>query len=743
MMKKNKFCYSAFQKFVFRSPTFPFSAIDQFTKAEDMNPGYFEKILENNTVREALFLASPSLLEELKRIKDIKNKDIKYLEDLQMSLAKYLLRMASRCTPFGLFAGFSLGEFSEKSDIKLKEMSEYRSHTRFDMNYLVALSINLIKNPEIRNSVKYFPNSSINRIDSKIRYVEYKYIKAERTHNIVSVDNSDYLEKILKLSVKGANIRELSNIITDQDISYETAEAFVNELIDSQLLISEIEPSITGDEYLYQLLEKLQNIPGIDKIVEILNSAQRSIEEIDRLTLGSSIEKYLPLSEHIKPLGTEFKINFLFQTDLFKPAANGELNERISAEILEGIDVLSKLTFEPSESNFTKFVERFEKKYGENEVCILNALDPESGIGFLPPSGGEDSSPLLEKLQLRYQSLGDDKIYWNKNIAMIDKKILNALHNDEDIINLTDDDLKGYESKLNKLPPTFSAVVKIAGKNKDGEDQVFINSAGGSSAANLIGRFCHADDETKQFVRDLKSKEEEILKDYVVAEIVHLPQARVGNVLLHPQFHKYEIPYLARSNSDVEHQICLDDIFLSVYGKKIIMRSKRLNKKIVPRLSNAHNFSFNAQPVYQFLCEMQYQDVMRGVGLPLSNALDRYGYIPRIVYKNIILHLAKWRIKNKEIEPFSKIKDQKELLRKVAEWRFKRKIPKLVSLEEGDNKLIINLENLFCVKLLLSSLKGNEFTISEFLFDEESAVVKSNEGAFVNEFVISYYRNDL
>ena len=735
--------YEVFDYFIFRSPALPYSFLNKFIKDNSVEDVFFDNILENNIVKEALFLASPGLLEELQRLSKNDGKDENYLHELRISLAKYMLRMASRCTPFGLFAGFSLGEFGENTAIILKGIDEYSSHTRFDMNYLVALSQDLIKNEVIKKSIRYFPNSSLNRVRNKIRYVEYKYVKTERTHNIVSVDNSEYLEKILKTAEKGACIKELGELITDEEIFYETAEAFVNELIDSQLLISEIEPSITGDEYLHQLLDILRNITGIEDIINTLKSAHKCIEEIDNAKLGDSADKYIPLSEMIKPLGTEFKINYLFQTDMYKPCISSILSKKTAEDVLCGVDFLSKLTFEPSETNLSKFVERFEKKYGEKEVCILEALDPESGIGFLQSSGSEDSSPLLEKLPVRMYSQTSDRIYWNKTIALLDKKIFGALSANESAIELSDEDVKNLDSKLEKLAPTFCVVAKITGKNDKGEDQIFISSAGGSSSAYLLGRFCHADKETDDFVKMMVKKEEEILKDFIVAEIVHLPQARVGNVLLHPQFHEYEIPYLARSNSDSDHQIQLDDIFLSLYGKKLIMRSKKLNKIIIPRLSNAHNFSFNAQPIYQFLCEMQYQDIIRGVNLPLGNAIERYGHIPRIVYKNIILHLAEWKVKKKEVESFSKIKNCKELINQVTEWRKKRRIPKLVMLEEGDNTLLINLENSFCINMLLSSLKGDEFKIKEFLFDEKTANVRSHEGAFLNEFVISYFRNGI
>jgi lantibiotic biosynthesis protein len=733
--------YRNYSQVVLRTPLLNFEFIEEYFQKKNLSYEFFDDLKKNNIVKQALFLASPSFSEEL--YNNYEKSSLEYKKSMNITLIKYLLRMTTRCTPFGLFAGFTLCSFGDKSDIRLESINNYKIHTRFDMNYLVALSQDLLRNTSIRYKIKYFPNTSISIIDNKIRYVEYKYIKSERTHDIVCVDNSVYLEKILTCAENGSNIKNLCNSIVDQDILYETAEEFVNELIDIQLLVSEIEPSITGDEYIHKLIKTIKDIANVKDIVDILHFAQKSIDVIDSKKLGSSVNEYFNISDHLKKLKTEFKINYLFQTDMYKPLKSGILDKKISENILEGIEFLSKLTYITNESNLRIFKERFERKYGDNEVCILEALDPEFGIGFLKPTGYEDYSPLLSNLSLNHIEHFNGKIVWNKYIELIDTKIIEAIKSNNTVIELTDIDVNGYDSNTNKLAPSFSAIIRIIGKNDIGESKLYISGVGTSSAANLLSRFCHTDKTTNQFVKELKQNEEKILKGNIVAEIIHLPQARVGNVLLHPQFHEYEIPYLACSNAEIEHQIRLSDIFLSIQGTKIIMRSKRLNKRIIPRLSNAHNYLYNAQPIYQFLCEMQFEDIIGSVGLPLSNAIDRYGHIPRIEYKNIILHFAEWKIKKKDIENFSKIKNENELLENVRKWRVKKNIPQFVTLEEGDNALFINFENIFSIEILLSSIKGNEFIISEFLFDEKNAIVTSEQGCYLNEFIISYFRESI
>jgi len=225
--------------------------------------------------------------------------------------------------------------------------------------------------------------------------------------------------------------------------------------------------------------------------------------------------------------------------------------------------------------------------------------------------------------------------------------------------NFTEEDLKEFKENWDDLASTISAMVRII--NINGETKIIIGSAGGSSALNLLGRFAHADKELHDYINQIAKKEEELNPDKLLAEIVHLPESRIGNILARPVFRKYEIPYLAQSAVDTEHQIPVSDIMVSVKQNKIILRSKKYNKDIQPHLSNAHNFSSNALPVYQFLADMQTQNIRGGIYFSWGALENEYDFLPRVSYKNIIFSEATWVVKKEEYENIIKLTNDKEI----------------------------------------------------------------------------------
>lgn len=326
---------------------------------------------------------------------------------------------------------------------------------------------------------------------------------------------------------------------------------------------------------------------------------------------------------------------------------------------------------------------------------------------------------------------------------VLHQKILDALKLNDRTIVLKDQDFSDLEAKWHDTPDTLSYMIELV--NIGGEEKIKIISSGNSSAANLLGRFCHGDKKLMEHTQKIIAVEENINKDRIVAEIVHLPEARVGNVLMRPIFRKAEIPYLAKSILPLEKQINIDDLMVSIRGNRIRLRSKKHNKEVVPRLTNAHNYVNNGLPIYQFLGSMQIQNLRVGFSLNLGQLTEEFPYIPRIEYQNLILRSASWKIKRTDIQALIKSQSNEEnLSRQIKNFCKEMGLPSFVLLIDGDNELLINFENITSVRMWLGLVKNRTvFRLEEFLFSEDRLVKDSKgDASHTNQFIISFYHQE-
>jgi len=734
MNKKN---YKPFEKYVMRTPLLSLNFYKDLTKETVISDNTFKELIAHPTIREAIFLASPSFLADLDDwINNLKKNEDK-IEKLKYTLLKYLSRMSSRCTPYGLFASCSIGIISSETEIQLDDPSQYRRHTRLDMNFMVSYYYELLKTDEIKNALKLYPNSSLFKIADKYRYVEYHYKNGNRMYEIVAVDHSEYLEKILSTSRNGATKNSLIKVLTDLGFEDQESEEFIDEIILNQILVFELEPNVTGEEYQHQLISILEknNLAHADTLKRILND----INTLDH-HIGNPTEKYNDIKKLIETFEVPFDIKNLFQCDLISTSKKNYLEQKIVEQLIPAIKLLNKISIERHKSYLNKFKEMFYERYENMEIPLMVALDPEIGIGYGSKVESDDFNPLIDNLPIRSKHSGTiQDLKWSLIDDIFQEKFSLAIKNNELIVIITDDDFKNIDiASDDNLPPTISVIAEIVKEKAD--YKISFTGWGGSSAANLMARFCHSDDLINKHVSDIISFEK-LKSNSIIAEIVHLPESRVGNILARPSFRDFEIPYLAKSTKDTDHQISIEDLTISIKNDRLFLRHSKLNKEIIPRLTNAHNFSNpRALPVYHFLCDMQFNSQNRGGGLPLMSFESLYSFFPRIEYKNIILSPTTWFMKNSDIEHLLKITDDAELLTAVKILRERFSFPEYILLSEGDNELLINLTNVTSVKMLLFTVKNRStFKLMEFLHNFDDSIVNDLSGnCYSNEFIVSF-----
>jgi len=735
MLKKRFHRYRYLKQYCLRTPIYPLSFYTDLTSKAEISYDMLLEIWKDKVVREAIYLAAPALFYELE--KSFNNPMNNSIKDIHLSLLKYISRMASRCTPFGLFAGCEIGSIANNTNIQLHKVSSFKRQTRFDMNFLVAFSKKLSQQENIKNQILFHPNTSLYKAGKHLRYIEYTLLKKQRVYSIEAVKNTDYLQKVLQKAKDGKSIIELASIIVDEQINLKEATVFIEELIINQLLVSELEPTLSGVDYLELLIARLKclkDTPKLSKFVSLLNNIDSKI--------GNPYTVYKNIHTNLKSLGIHFEEKYLFQTDLFIASKKNQLNKQTIHKVKEGFLFLNKITPKETKIALNAFKKAFVKRYETRETPLVEALDIEMGIGYIQNQEG-DNTPIFDDLVLSSKITNQEKIVISPFQKIVYQKLHKNRTNTTYTIPFFDCEIEHFTENWQDLPDTLATMVELVSiKN---EEFIFMDSVGGSSAANLLGRFGLGDTDIHQYAQKSIDHETALQKDKILAEIIHLPEARTGNILRRPTFREYEIPYLGKATVDNEKQLPIQDLMLSVKGDHIMLRSKKHNKEVLPRLTNAHNFSRNALPIYHLLCDLQTQNLRSNNYFSWGNLAMNYPFLPRLTYKNIIFSKARWLLQKKDIEHLLvDFRNSKTFLQTVKEWRQSFysdfEIPQFVQLVDGDNTLLVNLENTQSVKMLLKTVrKRNSFKLQEFLFNEEG-VVKTDKGKSTNQFIFSFYK---
>ncbi|MDR6808906.1 thiopeptide-type bacteriocin biosynthesis protein [Dyadobacter sp. BE34] len=724
--------------FMLRRPRLPLDVLYAFNERAGNRPELFERELirffSQSPMLEALYVASPELYSSFTGL--IEGRIKTGVDKLLKTLYKYLVRMTTRSTPYGLFAGCAVGEIGQETRIAFDEAEPFRKHVRLDMNYVAELADGLLQKNAIRDEVKFFPNTSLYPIGDAYRYVESALNNKKRLYVLASVDRNAYLDKVITAARGGATIRELADGIVSEDVSREEAEQFVDAIVRAQILVSELAATVTGEEFFFTIVDKLRAIAGAAQDLEQLNKIASLLQSGEQ-----SVDKYREvesvLAKHFVTTGSKD----LVQTDLFLQTQSCTINEKAIALLTKEYQNLACLGYRNPLPELDQFKKRFLARYEQREMPLLEVLDCETGIGYGDAMAGRaDNLPLLDEMQWP-EGPKPAQADASATAELRDALYQQSIAEKSTCICLTDNILNEFRKASDdtvQTPDSFYLFGNlIAGSQQEvdsGNFKFAFKAMGGPSGLKLIGRFCHGDSQLAEWAKKAVAEEEALGKDGVYAEVAHLPEARVGNVLMRPHLREFEIPYLAGSSMPRENQILPEDLMVSVsISGEVILRSKRLNKRVFPRLTNAHNFS-DGLPVYRFLCELTYQQDYRYLGWEWGH-LASNTFLPRVEYKHWILSRATWNIDKKMVADLV----GSELLT-VREWRVLRNafnIPRFVQLRQGDSELLIDGDSDFAVEIVSDAIrKFDKVTLTEFPEYEQNGFLGKPGESYLNEILL-------
>ncbi|RLJ77207.1 lantibiotic dehydratase [Pedobacter alluvionis] len=524
----------------------------------------------------AISISSAAFYETIKEVKANELKDLP--PKVYFTIWKYFNRAKFRATPYGTFASFSLLNNAIKPSesrivveeaLKVRELIDWPHKNNIQLPLADLLQKNCL----------IFSNSSYYSTPNSIRYIAC----ADGVFELAELDQDDFVIQILTACLKPLRFDDLVKQLNLSDIEVEGLFGLLQDMHDLQLVFTNYDPNIIGDDY------------------------------FERLGLANAAElpKYL-IAQRI--------------------ALSGGINERSLQAIPGLISMLHNIMPAKDRDALSQFQVRFKKKFEDREVPLLLALDPEMGVGYdeLEQSGQNSGfitrfnnkppkKAEAENIRTALKSYLTEQKFEKGKTVYLNKLVLTP------------------NQKLAALPNSFSMVMSVH------DDLIFIEQIGGVTSNALSGRFTMAAGEVEQYAKDIASAEQQANPEVLFFDVAYMVEANVDNVNRRKLIYGHQLSILNFDTSTAP--LALNDIQISVRGTEIILRYKQLNKRLVPRMASAYNYIRSDLSVFRLLCDLQHQGLQTNLSFPLDTIYPDLDYYPRLQYQNIVLSSNKWKIK--------------------------------------------------------------------------------------------------
>jgi lantibiotic biosynthesis protein len=727
-----------------------------WSSAVSVVTGRLLQLAQRQDVAHALLLASPSLAADVSRLGSLAAG--RKSDKVRRALVRYVSRMATRATPFGLCAGWSLlavtAEPTQHADIAIEVADGIVTRTRLDFECLAAIALALTQAPAVLRELRLDPNSSLHRVGRYWHFVESRARvdinggPTVWTHHLARVEADESLDALIGCARGGltfGQIRDrLAALLPDETRTAGELEEYIQAAVDEGVLVAGVSPLLTGGSALSDLVSQLEGKLAAQSHRDALLDIERAIRRMDDTPVNAPEwgSAYRDVESKVKGFGVRPTEGSLVHVDMERRLSRAAVSASVFSEAIAVAERLASVTPWEEPAELTAFREKFRRRYDGGTVPLLEVMDEEVGIGF--GRTPMDASPLLHGVDLSLRGEPGSR----PRLSALDELVLARLAKRgdralEDLRLDLDDVRPGPEREL---PDCFSLVLTLlptstaaaTGKNME----VWLHGAVGPSGANLMGRFCATSQHLADKVRGLLADEsDESADDAVFAEVVHAAEGRSGNVVSRPVLRQYEIPYLSRSGAPAECQISPRDLLVRVTeGGRIDLLSERLGCRVIPRSTTAHAYGPNVPgrlPLYRFLCVLQGQREVPGM---LSAALTHLAYRPRISIGRVVLAPRAWRIGPEDCRRFGQLAGYQRHAA-LQSLRMERGLPRVCTTSEGGDPLAVDWDNVLSVDVLGSILaRSRGATLEELLPASNGASTGAPGAAYVNEVVLPVQR---
>jgi hypothetical protein len=701
-----------------RTPLLPVETLSEIFAAQDWQDALRGLLERMPTVRDAIYVASPSLrgaVDDWLLGRTLKN------SYAPLRALAYVIRMAFRCTPFGICAGIGTVALGENTTLQV-ETETRRTRTRPDMGLLMEIA-RALERGENRGAVSYVANRAILQRGGRLYVANVALTNSIATgHHIVteqrpiSLRYTEAVQFVLEITREPRSFSIISRELASRFAApLENAETVLDRLIEAGVVISELRPSPIGDPAAY-LLERFERIDPV--VGNNLRTAMATAARLDAVALRARPSAdYRKSSEELGAL-SEKAADHVAQSDLLSSFLG-----TIKSTILDDAALLAEYWIRIAPVlTMAKFRTRFEERYegSERMVPLLELVDPNLGLGFpedLEPGNSErpERDSALMRIACDALRIGTEEV----ELAGADLDLLvPAL---------------AAGSPLESLEIGFH-VVSSSRAAVDAADYLIVPGTLGASdgAAKSVARFADLlGDEVTDRMRHLSQNQHD--DGALDVELVFAPtEGRFYNVAIRPALVPTELR-LGIGAPCTNDEIFPDDLSVGLDNGRFYLWSASRKKRIRPRESHVFLTDRYSPNVSRFLAAVASDGARAIRGFDWGPA-SRLTYLPRIRVGRVVLSRRSW---------FFSVEDGCDSPRKAAEvlerLRARWMLPRYVLLAEGDNQLLIDLDSPAAADLLFDQTfrQRRSLNLVEALPSPDQCWIEGAGGRYSVEFIAS------
>ncbi|MBB5958482.1 thiopeptide-type bacteriocin biosynthesis protein [Saccharothrix tamanrassetensis] len=647
-------------------------------------------------VAQALRVASPSLVTGLAKLE---SGNARKPGRVYASLLRYLTRMATRPTPYGLFAAVGMGEFAATTAATLATDPVAETRTRADLAWLLALIKAIEEDGARRDELRVAVNPLLYQVGNRA-VLPFADVHGQSDNRSIAFRVTEPVRVALRAAqLPGTGYADVVAAVRDEmpGATEEQVRTMLGQLWDVHVVTSDLRPSLTVSLPELDLVEKLDGLPGCAAVQDELRRLRTLTTTVDEgrgCDGGVGLDE---LSRQQRALTPGYDGD-TYQLDTGLAMVDRRLSEDVARTAEDAVRTLTRLGASPGRpQHIVEYHNAFLERYGIGaEVPVLELLSPEAGLDapatYLSPARSYPLPVIPE----------EDHSHRDMVLSAFASR---ALYRGDDAVELTDErlaTLTAHDSPGGHVAarPSLDLYMQLAAESRAaldrGDWRMVLCSGSTTDGGRTFGRFFDLfGPESLAKLVEFTRAEERLLPDVVFAELSYLtPFGRSGNVTVHPPLRRHEVCVNTAPSVPEEQRIPLGDIHVGATVDRFYLRSRRLGKELY--ITQSHMLGHIGAPnVCRLLLELS-QDLFALLPSFDWGVVGAAPYLPRVTRGRVVLHPAQWRLGASSLPGLAKdadLPDDNEFFGMVRQWRREWNVPRYVYLVWMDNRLLLDLEH--------------------------------------------------